>query len=197
VARRRARRKQAKAQRHAAPPTTPAAFPDLAAVRPALVQAEVRRLAYTPTQAAQALGMGRSRLYRLLPYLDTIELPWGGTLIPVDELERLLDQRRRRARPQPLPGAAGRPARLPAAVVDRIRAERAEGKSLHQIAQGLNADSTPTAHGGRQWWPSTVRAVNLRSSAARAERSERCEDLTLSPPRSVGSALVGCLQPRL
>jgi hypothetical protein len=25
----------------------------------------------------------------LLPYIDTIELPWGTKLIPVDELERL------------------------------------------------------------------------------------------------------------
>jgi hypothetical protein len=125
---------------------------------------EVRRLAYTPAQAAQALGVGRSRLYRLLPYLDTIELPWGGTLIPVDELERLLDRRRRCARPQRLPVATGRPAALPAEVVDRIRTERGGGRSFGQIARDLNADRTPTAHGGRRWWPSTVRSVLIRSA---------------------------------
>jgi Recombinase len=46
--------------------------------------------------------------------------------------------------------------------VQRIRAERAAGKSLGQIARELNASGTPTAHEGAQWWPSTVRAVLWR-----------------------------------
>lgn len=49
----------------------------------------VVRLAYTRSQAAQALGISRSTLRRLLPYVDTIEMPWGSKLIPVNELERL------------------------------------------------------------------------------------------------------------
>jgi recombinase len=44
-------------------------------------------------------------------------------------------------------------------LVGRIRTERAAGKSLGQIARDLNASNTPTAHGGAQWWPSTIRAV--------------------------------------
>jgi hypothetical protein len=44
-------------------------------------------------------------------------------------------------------------------LVRRIRAERAAGKSLRQIARDLNASGTTTAHGGAQWWPSTIRAV--------------------------------------
>jgi response regulator of citrate/malate metabolism len=39
----------------------------------------VVRLAYTRSQAAEALGISRSTLRRLLPYLETIELPWGAS----------------------------------------------------------------------------------------------------------------------
>jgi Recombinase len=58
---------------------------------------------------------------------------------------------------------SGRPAALPPQLVEHIGAEHACGKSLAQIARDLNASGTPTAHGGRQWWPSTVRAVLRRS----------------------------------
>ena len=52
---------------------------------------EVERLAYTRTQAAQALGIGRSTFtQRVLPYVEMVDTPWGTKLIPVDELERLL-----------------------------------------------------------------------------------------------------------
>jgi hypothetical protein len=39
--------------------------------------------------------------------------------------------------------------------------EYARGRSLGEIAKTLNTDGVPTAHGGRQWWPPTVRAVVL------------------------------------
>jgi DNA invertase Pin-like site-specific DNA recombinase len=58
----------------------------------------------------------------------------------------------------------GRPRLLPDDVVARIGRERAAGRSLAAIADGLNVDATPTAQGGRQWYPSTVRAVLSRSS---------------------------------
>jgi recombinase len=123
----------------------------------------VERLAYTRSQAAQALGISPSTLRRLLPHLETIELPWGSTLIPVDELERLLNERRRAPR-SPVPGAVrGGPPRVPPELAERIRAERAAGKSLRQIAADLNAAGTPTAQDGQRWWPSTVRAVLLRA----------------------------------
>jgi hypothetical protein len=61
-----------------------------------------------------------------VPTIDTVTTPWGQRLIPVDELERFLDQ---------------------------------------NIESGRPADRVPTAHGGRRWWPSTVRAVLLRASA--------------------------------
>ena len=53
----------------------------------------------------------------------------------------------------------GRPRLLPDEVVGRIVAERANGATIRAIAAGLNEDHVPTAHGGAQWWPSTVGAV--------------------------------------
>lgn len=149
---RRRQRRQEKERRHARPPTL---------VREA---SRVERLAYTRTQAAEALGISRSTFNRrVLPYIDTVEMPWGAKLIPVDELERLVAERRRPPRQPRAPARPlGRPRSLAPAIVERIRAERAAGRSLAWIARDLNASSTPTAHGGRQWWPSTVRAVLAR-----------------------------------
>jgi hypothetical protein len=124
----------------------------------------VVRLAYTRTQAAQALGISQSTLRRLLPYLETIEMPWGGKLIPVDELERIACERRQAALARRTTVPPGRKPSVPPRVVARIRAARAAGRSFRQIAADLNASGTPTAHGGRQWWPSTVRAVLVRAA---------------------------------
>jgi DNA invertase Pin-like site-specific DNA recombinase len=53
----------------------------------------------------------------------------------------------------------GRPPKTPKAVVARVRRERAKGRTLRQIADGLNADGVPTAQGGRCWYPATVRLL--------------------------------------
>jgi hypothetical protein len=119
--------------------------------------AYVERLAYTRAQAAEALGISRSTLRRLLPYVETIEMPWGASLIPIDEVERVAAEQRRAAH------APVDPALVPPEVVERILAERAAGKSLRRIAADLNADGVRTAHGGAQWWASTVRSVLRRS----------------------------------
>lgn len=158
---RRLRRRNEKAQRHAraSQPARPAAPPTI--VREA---ARVERLAYTRTQAAASLGISRSTFNRrVLPLIETLEMPWGARLVPVDELQRLLAEKRRPARRQAQPTAPGRPAALAPEVANRIRTERAAGKSLAEIAHELNATETPTAHGGAQWWPSTVRAVLRRT----------------------------------
>lgn len=126
--------------------------------------AYVERLAYTRSQAAQALGISRSTLRRLLPYVETIELPWGGNLIPVDELERLAVERRT-ARLRLEPARRGRKVAVPLELAKRIQRERSAGKSLRQIAASLNADRIPTAHGGARWWPSTVRGILQRGTA--------------------------------
>jgi DNA invertase Pin-like site-specific DNA recombinase len=51
----------------------------------------------------------------------------------------------------------------PDAVADRIRQEREEGATFRAIADGLNAEAVPTAQGGAQWWPATVRQVLARA----------------------------------
>ncbi|MGZ4380866.1 MAG: recombinase family protein [Gaiellaceae bacterium] len=138
-----------------------AAFAELAVVRQA---PRVKRLAYTRTQAAQALGISTSTFERrILPFIETVQMDWGKRFIPVDELERFLAARRQPARAElrrPVP--PGRKPGLPVEVVARIRKERAQGKSLRRIAEGLNTDQVRTSQGGRQWWPSTVRAVLVR-----------------------------------
>lgn len=53
----------------------------------------------------------------------------------------------------------GRPRQLPAKVVRRIRNLRSRGHSLAKIAERLNGDDVPTAHGGAKWHPSTVKVV--------------------------------------
>jgi DNA invertase Pin-like site-specific DNA recombinase len=53
----------------------------------------------------------------------------------------------------------GRPRTLPPKVVRRIKTMRNRGNSLAAIANALNDDGTPTAHGGRCWYPATIRKV--------------------------------------
>ncbi len=50
----------------------------------------------------------------------------------------------------------GRPPTMSPHAIERIRRERAAGRSLAAIADGLNADRIPTAQGGRRWYPATV-----------------------------------------
>jgi DNA invertase Pin-like site-specific DNA recombinase len=52
----------------------------------------------------------------------------------------------------------GRPLALDPTIREWIAAER-ETRTLQSIADELNAEAVPTAHGGRRWHPSTVRAV--------------------------------------
>ena len=86
VSRRRLRHQSGKAQRQT-PPLFRAPEASRVVVREA---ARVERLAYTRTQAAEALGISRSTFNRrVLPLIDTVAMPWGTRLIPVDELQRL------------------------------------------------------------------------------------------------------------
>jgi Recombinase len=154
--RRRQRRKGEKARRQALPS---ASSPTIAVRR----ATDVERLAYTRTQAAEALGVSRSTFdRRVLPLLETLDMPWGPQLVPVDALERFVKERRRPARGRAQTAPPGRPTAVADALVRHIQTEHAGGKSLRQIARDLNASHTPTAHGGAQWWPSTVRAILTR-----------------------------------
>ena len=126
---------------------------------------EADRLAYSRKQAAEALGVSIATIdRRVVPSLHTVKTPWGQRLIPRAELDRFLQEHLEPPREPGEPGTAGRPPSLPRRVVERIRLEYARGRGLAEIARALNDDAVPTAHGGRQWWPSTVRAVLVRSS---------------------------------
>lgn len=82
---------------------------------------------------------------------------------------RLISQRTREALAQKRASGVqlGRPAVLDRGVVTRIKRERKSGKTLATIAERLNKDGVPTAHGGARWYPATVRAVLLRTEAGR------------------------------
>lgn len=159
VSHRRLKRPSEKARRHT--PTEPARAPAVV-----IQEAKrVERLAYTRTQAATVLGVSRSTFdRRVLPLIETVEMPWGTKLVPVDELERLLAEQRRPARARPERAIRGRPRVLAPDVVEHIRVERESGRTLHEIADDLNQRRVPTAHGGAQWWPSTVRSILRRSA---------------------------------
>ena len=58
----------------------------------------------------------------------------------------------------------GRPPTISPYALERIRRERAAGQSLAAIANGLNADRVPTAQGGRQWYPATIRYTLNRTN---------------------------------
>ncbi len=60
----------------------------------------------------------------------------------------------------------GRPPVLDPSVDRRIARERAQGRTLADIAARLNRDGVPTAHGGLCWHPATVRSVLGRVSVA-------------------------------
>lgn len=124
---------------------------------------DVERLAYSRKQAAEALGVSISTIdRRLVPAVSTVKTPWGQRLIPVAELERFVREHLEPARARVERRPAGRPPTLPQGVVGRIRLAYARDRGLGDIARTLTDEGVPTAHGGRQWWPSTVRAVLLR-----------------------------------
>ena len=157
MANRRERRAKQRRQRQA--PAADSSVPDLR------IAGSVTRLAYTRRQAAEALGLSLTTLdRRVIPLIDTIKTPWGARLIPVDELERLLNADREPAR-QAEPKPRGRPPETSAAAIERIRRERRAGRSLAAIAAGLNGDDVPTARPGSWWWPSTVRHILQRAGA--------------------------------
>lgn len=159
----RRKRRRERARRHAVePPSAPTRPDKLREV------ATVQRLAYSRRQAAEALGVSMSTIdRRVVPTIDTVKTPWGQRLIPVDELERFVHENLDAGRPRGARGPAGRPQALPETIVDRVRLDYARGRTLGEIARALTAEGVPTAHGGRRWWPSTVRAILLRAGSQR------------------------------
>lgn len=70
----------------------------------------------------------------------------------------------------------GRPRTLPPAVTERVWRMHRRGASLRKIAQRLNGEGIPTAHGGASWYASTVSAV-LRSVAADRAAASKSESV--------------------
>ena len=58
----------------------------------------------------------------------------------------------------------GRRPTMSAYAIERIKREHQAGKSLTQIANGLNTDHVPTAQGGQRWYPATIRSTLKRTS---------------------------------
>lgn len=83
---------------------------------------------------------------------------WEARMIAERTAEALAVKRARGER-------MGRASTLPAAVADRIVAERCQGATLQAIADRLNGDQVPTGQGGARWRPSSVVAV-LKSRGA-------------------------------
>jgi hypothetical protein len=157
VAKRRQQRKREKQQRHA---PRPAAM----LTADGQLGGPAERLVYSREQAAQALGVSLATLdRRVVPVIATVKTEWGARLIPAAELERYLAERTEEPRVlRRRPGPSGRRSTLPAEVVARIRQEHEHGGSLAEIARRLDRDGIPTAQGGRQWWPTTVRVILRR-----------------------------------
>ncbi len=163
MSRRRRRRDKQRPHNHQHRPKTYWAPPG--ELREVVEDEAIERLAYTRKQAAEALGVSISTIDRhLVKVVDTVKTPWGQRLIPAEGLERFLHEHLEPPREPGERGAAGRPPTLPRQVVERIRLGYARGLGFADIARKLNDDGIPTGHGGRQWWPSTVRAVLVRSS---------------------------------
>jgi hypothetical protein len=156
LASRRQQRKAEKERRHTAKPVR--LPPD----------EPVERVVYTREQAARALGISLATLdRRVMPTIATVKTEWGARLIPAAEFDRYLAEHTEEPRaPRNRVVPSGRRSVLPSDVVERIHREHAAEASLAGIARRLNRDGIPTGQGGRQWWPSTVRAILVRRDAS-------------------------------
>ena len=61
----------------------------------------------------------------------------------------------------------GRERAVPPKIAARIRRLRSRGWSYPRIADRLNQEGVATGHGGRKWWPSTVRTVAMQKPERR------------------------------
>ncbi|MCF6386536.1 recombinase family protein [Mycobacterium sp. MBM] len=121
------------------------------------------------TDRAQRLGW---KLFTCDVAVDTTT-PAGeaqaGMMTVFSQYERrLIGQRTREALAEKRAAGVrlGRPSVLPIEVVQRILDMRAAGLSYPKICAVFNAEQVPTARGGSQWYPATVRNVERGQDAA-------------------------------
>ena len=153
----------------------------------ALVVAKLDRLSRSLLDFAALMERGRRSKWALVALdigVDTTT-PSGEMMANVLAVfaqfeRRLIGQRTREALAvKRLQGVRlGRRPVLPESTVAAIGRARSRGRTLAAIAGRLNDRAIPTAHGGRRWHVSTVRAVLMR--ARRAEPQRRGG----TPPRS-------------
>lgn len=106
------------------------------------VRTAARRLRIHPTTVRRRAARGQITLHRSMVGLGITE----------DELARARTQAPRRGRP------VGKTEAAPE-VAAHVLEMRHAGLGYGEIARRLNADGLPTARGGRQWWPSSVRSL--------------------------------------
>ncbi|TCK25431.1 recombinase family protein [Pseudonocardia endophytica] len=144
-----------------------------------LVAAKLDRVSRSVRDFAGLLDRAQRNGWRL------VLLDLGDTSTPAGEMtaniiasaaqyeRRLIGQRTREglAAKRAAGVRLGRPSVLGDDVVARVVRERADGRKLREIADGLTADGVPTARGGSTWSTSSVQAVLAGQDAARmAER---------------------------
>ncbi|MFT7835597.1 recombinase family protein [Saccharothrix sp. BKS2] len=144
----------------------------------ALVAAKLDRVSRSVADFASLLDRSRRKGWRLV-LLDTGvdtstasgELVSNMLASAAQYERRLISQRTRDglAAKRAAGVRLGRPSVLPTAVVERIVGERAEGKGLRVIAEGLTADGVPTARGKATWSTSSVQAVLLGQEAEKVD----------------------------
>jgi DNA invertase Pin-like site-specific DNA recombinase len=148
-----------------------------------LLVAKMDRLSRSLLQGAQVMERAKARRWALVALdlqVDTTtpagEMLANVVLSTAQYERRLIGERTKaglaaaRAKGTTKDGrplVLGRPRSLSDAIVGRIVAERADGRSLPAIAAGLVADGVPTAQGGASWHPSTIAAV-LKSQVGRS-----------------------------
>lgn len=140
----------------------------------AIVVAKLDRLSRSLIDFAVTFEQAKSQGWKLIPLDLGIDpsTPSGEMMANVvasfAQYERRLISDRTKAalaekRKQGVP--LGRPVVLGSEVASRIVSEREAGMTLQAIAEGLNRDGIPTAHGGSEWRPSSVRSVVKRMAA--------------------------------
>jgi len=139
----------------------------------ALVAAKLERLSPALLDLASLLATAQKQGWALVA-LDCAPEPTtparettANVLATFAPLEQGLISKRTRealARKRSQAVRLGRPPTMSPYAIDRIKRERAAGKSLAQIANRLNADRIPTAQGGRRWYPTTIRYTLNRTN---------------------------------